>query len=75
MKEPKLVAKFQKNAVSEIRIALKEWKEKKYIDLRVFTLSNSGEQVPTKKGVSVPIEKWNDLKSGILLLEEAIKKF
>lgn len=75
MKEPKLIGKIEKGAVQEVRLALKEWKDKKYIDFRIFVLSDTGELVPTKRGCSIPLEKFDELKEIFGKLEEAVKSF
>lgn len=71
----KLVGKFEKSAIQEVRISLKEWKDKRYIDFRIFVLSDQGEIVPTKRGVSIPFEKFDELKEIFGKIEEAIKSF
>ena len=66
MEEPRLVYRFQRNPDEEIRILLKEYKERYYLDLRLwFHPSSGGEYFPTKKGISVALGLLPELKKGV----------
>jgi hypothetical protein len=45
-----------------------EFKGQKYLDIREFFTSTTGEFVPTKKGVAIPIAKISEL---VTLVEQA----
>ena len=50
----KHITSIEKNAAEEIRVALTEFKDHQLVDLRVYATNGaSGEQVPTKKGLTV----------------------
>jgi len=70
-----LVSKFGKNAVEEVRVALTEFKGHQLIDLRVYYIPPVGEAIPTKKGLSLSIELYSELKEAILKLEDALEGF
>ena len=48
----KILAIIPKSATEQLQIALSEFKDKKYLDLRIFYTTDSGATwLPTKKGV------------------------
>ena len=57
----KQLFKMSKNAFEDIIINDSEFKGKTYIDIRVWYLEeSSGEYKPTKKGISIDKDSWND---------------
>lgn len=71
---PQLIAKFDKNATEEVRISLTEYKGHELMDLRVYYCPPDGEAVPTKKGITISIELYPELKEAILKLGEELGK-
>jgi hypothetical protein len=69
-----LVDKFGKNATEEVRVALTEFKGYNLIDLRVYYVLPGGEPVPTKKGITMSVELYPELKEAILKLGEELGK-
>lgn len=70
-----LVHSFQKNESEEIRISLREYKSRHYLDLRLFFQpQNQREMVPSKKGITVSIEFLPELKRGLLKFEQEIRQ-
>lgn len=64
----KILAIIPKSATEQLQIALSEFKDKKYLDLRIFYTTDSGATwLPTKKGVTVSPDNLE-------LLKEAIEK-
>lgn len=53
-----------------VRVQVNEFKEKKYLDIRNFFMSED-DYAPTKKGISVPLELKDKL---IEAIKEAIKE-
>jgi len=50
----------------EIRISVGEYKEKQYLDLRLyFQPEASREMRPTKKGITIPVEHMADIQLGL----------
>ena len=49
----------------EIRIAVKEFKGKAYVDIRTFWSDESGQFRPSKKGITVPLGLWNEFVSAV----------
>lgn len=62
----KLLATIARGATEQLQIALCEFKDKKYLDLRIFYTTDSGETwLPTKKGVTVSPDNLEVLKDAI----------
>lgn len=65
MEEVRIIHSFQKNPDEEVRLTLKEYKERRYLDLRLwFQSSNDGEFYPTKKGLTLSLDYLGELKKG-----------
>ena len=70
-----VIASFEKNSFEEVRISLTNFKGKDLIDLRVYYRPDDGEEMrPTKKGITISLEKFSELKNAILALEKALPK-
>ena len=64
----KLLATIARGATEQLQIALSEFKDKKYLDLRIFYTTDDGANwIPTKKGVTVAPDSLE-------LFKEAIEK-
>lgn len=71
MKES-LLAKIERNTTEEIQVAIKEYKDNEYIDLRIYYTVDDGDTYkPTKKGVTIPFDRLDKL---IKALNEAKEK-
>lgn len=69
-----LVAKFDKNMREQLRISVDTFKGKKLINMRVwFQHLDSGQWMPGKQGLTLPIEKYDALKTAVDLLGEKLK--
>lgn len=61
-----VVAKIKKTKRSEIWICVKDYRNKRYVDLREhFLIDDDNEMHPTKKGLMVPLESLPDLIDGM----------
>ncbi len=68
-----MLAMIPRSATEELHVQIKEYKGKKYVDLRIYyTTDNGGNWNPTKKGVTVAPENLELLKTA---LEKAQKEF
>lgn len=71
----KIVHQFVKNATEEVRVSLTEFKGHKLIDLRIyFEPEDGGERRPTKKGITVDVGLYPELKRALLKLEKELLK-
>lgn len=70
-----VIASFPKNSFEEVRISLTEFKGKELIDLRVYYQPDGEEEMrPTKKGITISLEKFPELKKGLLTLEKVLQE-
>lgn len=71
----KIVHQFVKNATEEVRVSLTEFKGHKLIDLRIyFEPEDGGERRPTRKGITVDVGLYPELKRALLKLEKELLK-
>lgn len=57
-----LVETIEKSRIDELRVALSEYRDRFYIDVRLYTeLSDSPEKVPTKRGINLRVEQLPEL--------------
>ncbi len=69
----KMITMIPRSATEELHVQIKEYKDKKYLDLRIYyTTDNGASWNPTKKGITVSPENIELLKKS---LEEAQKEF
>lgn len=58
--------KLSKKSDVEIRIQVKEFKGKAYVDIREWSIWEGQDTFkPSKKGVTIPLDKWNEFASMI----------
>ena len=70
--EPKLLATIPRNATEQIQISINSYKNKQYLDLRVYYTTDDGANwLPTKKGVTISPENLVALKDAV---EEAMEE-
>jgi len=72
MAEDKVVSSFERNATEQVRATLKEFRGKRYLDLRIYYQDDAGEWKPTRKGVSLSTDFMPELKEAVLSLERAL---
>lgn len=70
MSSPQIVARFAKNTMEDVVVALDQFRNVDLVDVRVYASfdSPSGERRPTKKGISIKRELLGDM---ILALQAA----
>ena len=66
MQEDRVVHTIQKNSEEEIRFSLRQYKDRHYLDLRLWFLPASGGPYrPTLKGLTLSVEHLPELKKGL----------
>ena len=66
---------FMKSNDQEVRFAAGEYRDKMYLDIRIYFKNEETEEWhPTKKGITLPIEMLPDFRKGLDLLYESIHK-
>ena len=68
-----VISQFTKNAVEEVRVSLTEYRGHKLIDLRVYyEPREGGERLPSKKGLTISVDLFPELKKALSELETAL---
>lgn len=71
--EVKRIANISRSETEEMQIAIKEFKGRKYLDMRIFFTTDEGENwIPTKKGITCSKEHLTELRDAI---NTAIEEF
>ncbi len=71
--EAKMIATIPRSTTEQLQIAIKEYKGKSYLDMRIFYTTDDGATwLPTKKGVTCSPENIEILKDAV---DEAMKEF
>ncbi len=64
--EPKILATIPRNATEQLQISINSYKEKQYLDLRIYYTTDDGMNwLPTKKGVTVSPDNLLTLKEAV----------
>jgi len=64
--EGKILATIPRSATEQLQIAIKEYKGKSYLDLRIFYTTDDGiNWLPTKKGVTCSPDNLETLRDAI----------
>lgn len=75
MNDPVHVATIPRNREEEIRVALSEYKGVHLLDLRTYAaFGGADERRPTKKGVTVRLDRLDDLIDALALARERAVK-
>ena len=70
-----ILHQFPKNATEEIRVSLTEYKGHKLIDLRIYyEPEDGGERRPTKKGITIDVGLYPELKKAMIKVEKELLK-
>ena len=62
-----VVYSFKRNEFEEVWLSVREYKGRKYLDIRLFYLPQDGssEYRATKKGITIPMDSVPDLMIGL----------
>ena len=67
------ITAFEKNSLEEIRTSLLKYKSYYFIDVRVFSAPQRGEeQVSTSSGITLPVSLFEKLKGSLLEVERVL---
>jgi hypothetical protein len=67
-----LVARIAKNPTEEVRVSLTSFRGHDLVDIRVFFQDEQGEWRPTKRGVSLSVDSFAELREAIAKAEEML---
>lgn len=65
------IYEFDKNSVEKVRVSLAEYRGHKLVDIRVYYKNDDNEFLPSRKGISLPLDLFPELWKG---LEKARKR-
>ncbi|HIC90544.1 MAG TPA: transcriptional regulator [Syntrophaceae bacterium] len=70
-----LIARIDRGIKEDIRVSLTEFKGKQYIDIRsYFQVEDGKDRVPTRKGITISVSMYPELKKAIAELEKVLIK-
>lgn len=69
-----VVARITKNPTEEVRISLTSYHGYDLVDIRVYYQDDHGEWRPTKRGVSLSIDAFAELRDAIVKTEEMLNE-
>jgi hypothetical protein len=71
--ENQLLYRFNRNQNDSVFISFREYKGRKYLDLRIFYQPEDQQEMrPTKKGITIPLELLGELKKALGSCEKKI---
>ena len=71
--ENQVIYQIPRSSDEKIYVSLREYKERKYLDLRIFFRPKEGGDLrPTKKGVTLSLELFPELKKAVALCEKKL---
>jgi len=69
-----VVGEMEKGWNEKILFSVSEFKGKKYADIRIYYEDDEGEWKPTKKGVTVNLDSFQDFRERVEELELFLKE-
>lgn len=64
--EANVLATIPRNATEQVQISINSYKDKKYLDLRIYYTTDDGANwLPTKKGVTISPDNLVTLKDAV----------
>lgn len=68
-----IIGEMEKGWNEKIIFSISEFKGKNYANIRIYYEDDEGEWKPTKKGVTVSLDTFNEFKENIEKLESYLK--
>ena len=69
-----LVSAIDKSLDNRIHVRISRFKDRDYLDIRNYYEDDAGEWKPTRKGVSVPVEFYDDVMKALVAAKPVIDK-
>jgi hypothetical protein len=69
----KVLHEFKRNAEETLRVSLSTVKGRTYVDIRIFYQDANGELAPTKKGVTITPDLWDEFRAGVAAAEDELQ--
>ena len=64
---------MERSANEKLLFSLSEFKGKSYADIRVYYEDDDGELKPTKKGITIALDRFSEFKLHLEALEEFLR--
>jgi hypothetical protein len=68
--DPIIISEFPKNKTEDFRLSVTEYQGHTLLDFRIFFKDKEGESKPTKKGITLNVKLFPELKQAILDAEK-----
>ena len=65
---------IEKGLGSRIHIRLSKFRDRDYLDIRNFYETDEGEWKPTRKGIAIPVDLYDELMAGLGEAKAEIEK-
>ena len=72
--EPILISEFPKNKTEDFKLSLTEYQGHTLLDFRIYFKNSEGESKPTKKGITVNVKFFPELKQAIMDAEKILQE-
>ena len=69
-----LVSSIDKSLGNRIHVRISRFKDRDYLDIRNYYEDDAGEWKPTRKGISVPVEFYDDVMKALVAAKPVIDK-
>ena len=69
-----LVSSIDKSLGNRIHVRISRFKDRDYLDIRNYYEDDAGEWKPTRKGISVPVEFYDDVMKALTAAKPIIDK-
>ena len=69
----RLVYAFSKNRREEVRAEVGDYRGHEVIDIRVWALQDDGEKIPTRKGLTLRVDRAEELLAAVEALAKAVR--
>jgi hypothetical protein len=70
MTNQEVVHVFKKGQDEEVQVSIGEFKNRKYVDFRIYFPGEDGTKFPTKRGLTLAAELLPELKKGLQAAEQ-----
>lgn len=68
----RIITTMEKNSQEEIRFSLQVYRGTDLIDIRVYYKRGDGKRIPTKKGISISLELFEEFLECLELVKETV---
>ena len=72
--DPIVISEFQKNKMEDFKLSLTEYQGHNLLDFRIYFKDKQGDSKPTKKGVTVNVKLFPELKKAVMDAEKLLKE-